>query len=518
MKKSILHTPYSIRYIIPVALFFLITSCKSKQLVMQPKSEVVTIKLLQVNDVYEISPLSGGKEGGMARVAYVADSIREQNPNTYLMMAGDFLNPSLVGTLKVDGKRVRGRQMIEVMNAMKFDLATFGNHEFDLKEQELQERLNESEFEWTSANVYQKNGEDVRVFHAIKEGDSIPISETIIYDIDIGKEYPLRLGVFSVTIDSNPIDYVYYSDYLLEAGSAYSALESAKSDIIVGLTHLSLAQDMKVAEAFENIDLIMGGHEHSNMYVPAGGTHIAKADANAKSMYVHTLRYDLGSEILAIDSELVLITDKTPSLPSVQAVVTTWENILDTEIKQVVGDPDEVIYFAKIPLDGTDVGGRSKQTNLGQIFSQAMAKSFDTLVDGALVNSGSFRLDDNLEGNITAIDIFRVLPFGGAVLKAEVTGELLIEILDFGESASGTGAYLQRYAMTKNNNDVWTLKGSPILDAQVYTIAFSDYLLKGFDIPFLTPENPGVKSVYIPLKTELAYDIRKVVINFMKTI
>jgi 2',3'-cyclic-nucleotide 2'-phosphodiesterase (5'-nucleotidase family) len=356
------------------------------------------------------------------------------------------------------------------------------------------------------------------VFHAIKEGDSIPISGTIIYDIDIGKEYPLRLGVFSVTIDSNPIDYVYYSDYLLEAGSAYSALESAKSDIIVGLTHLSLAQDMKVAEAFENIDLIMGGHEHSNMYVPAGGTHIAKADANAKSMYVHTLRYDLGSEILAIDSELVLITDKTPSLPSVQAVVTTWENILDTEIKQVVGDPDEVIYFAKIPLDGTDVGGRSKQTNLGQIFSQAMAKSFDTLVDGALVNSGSFRLDDNLEGNITAIDIFRVLPFGGAVLKAEVTGELLIEILDFGESASGTGAYLQRYAMTKNNNDVWTLKGSPILDAQVYTIAFSDYLLKGFDIPFLTPENPGVKSVYIPLKTELAYDIRKVVINFMKTI
>jgi 2',3'-cyclic-nucleotide 2'-phosphodiesterase (5'-nucleotidase family) len=177
-----------------------------------------------------------------------------------------------------------------------------------------------------------------------------------------------------------------------------------------------------------------------------------------------------------------------------------------------------VIYFAKIPLDGTDGGGRSKQTNLGQIFSQAMAESFDTTVDGALVNGGSFRLDDNLAGDITAIDIFRVLPFGGGVLKVEVTGELLKEILDFGESARGTGAYLQRYAMTKNDNDVWTLKGSPILDSQVYTVAFSDYLLKGFDIPFLTPNNPGVKSIYSPTALEPAFDIRKAVIIFMKTI
>ena len=43
-----------------------------------------------------------------------------------------FLNPSLIGTMKYDEKKISGRQMIDVRNTMNFDLAAFGNHEFDL--------------------------------------------------------------------------------------------------------------------------------------------------------------------------------------------------------------------------------------------------------------------------------------------------------------------------------------------------------------------------------------------------
>ena len=98
----------------------------------------IIFKFIQVNDVYEIAPLGGGEFGGMARVAHVSDSIKKESPNTFLLMAGDFLNPSLLGTIKIDSERISGKQMIEVMNAMNFDLVTFGNHEFDLKEDELQ--------------------------------------------------------------------------------------------------------------------------------------------------------------------------------------------------------------------------------------------------------------------------------------------------------------------------------------------------------------------------------------------
>src|SRR5690606_1823562 len=128
---------------------------------------IVTFKIVQINDVYEIDPLKDGEYGGMARVAHIRDSIKKENPNTFLMLAGDFLNPSLLSTIKLDGERIQGKQMVEVMNAMDFDLVTFGNHEFDLSEKHLQERLNESNFEWTSANTRHvtKDGTDFFYSH-----------------------------------------------------------------------------------------------------------------------------------------------------------------------------------------------------------------------------------------------------------------------------------------------------------------------------------------------------------------
>ena len=91
----------------------------------------ISFTLLQLNDVYEISSIQGGKFGGMARVKTIHKELLKENKNTLLVMAGDFLNPSLIGTMKYNGERIRGKQMVEVMNAMNFDVAAFGNHEFD---------------------------------------------------------------------------------------------------------------------------------------------------------------------------------------------------------------------------------------------------------------------------------------------------------------------------------------------------------------------------------------------------
>ena len=114
----------------------------------------IDFTFLQVNDVYEIAPIQGGKFGGMARVETVHQQLLQENKNTMLVMAGDFLNPSLLGTVKYNGERIRGKQMIETMNAMNFNLAAFGNHEFDLSANDLQKRINESNFNWISGIVF----------------------------------------------------------------------------------------------------------------------------------------------------------------------------------------------------------------------------------------------------------------------------------------------------------------------------------------------------------------------------
>ena len=157
-----------------LAVIFIIVFFSCKQ---NTSKNELTFKFIQLNDVYEIAPLGEGTFGGLARVAHVRDSIKKENPNTFLFMAGDFLSHSLLGTIKVNGERIQGKQMIEVMNAMEFDLVTFGNHEFDLKEKDLQKRLNESSFPWMSSNVRHKKNDTVSFFEIQQYKDTLPVSD-----------------------------------------------------------------------------------------------------------------------------------------------------------------------------------------------------------------------------------------------------------------------------------------------------------------------------------------------------
>ena len=73
-------------------------------------------------------------------------------------LGGDYLSPSAIGTAKVDGEPLAGRQMVDVLNAVGVDWATFGNHEFDVSEAAFRQRLAEQKFRIVSSNVTDANG------------------------------------------------------------------------------------------------------------------------------------------------------------------------------------------------------------------------------------------------------------------------------------------------------------------------------------------------------------------------
>jgi 2',3'-cyclic-nucleotide 2'-phosphodiesterase (5'-nucleotidase family) len=500
MKKTVL-------ILLTILLF---SSCKKDD-------HLIKVTLLQVNDVYEISTLEGGKSGGLARVENLHKQLLKENPNTLFVMAGDFLNPSLIGTIKYKGERIRGKQMIEVMNAMNFDLVCFGNHEFDLKYPDLQKRLNESNFQWVSTNaMYKSKDGKLSAFYVEKDSVKKAIPRTFIFDLKDEDGTIVKIGFIAPTINSNPKDYVDYGDFYEDSENAFNTLKT-KTDFVIGLTHLQQNQDELLAKMLPEIPLIMGGHEHTNRLIPIGNCKIAKADANAKSAYVHRLEYNTKTKKLAITSELIPINEQTGEDETVAKIVQKWNVLLDEKLKEILPNPGEVIYTAKIPLDGRDTPIRSIQTNLGIIIAESMAFGFDNKVDCALVNGGSIRIDDQLQGNVTGVDIFRVLPYGGQVLKVKIKGELLQRVLKYGKLKAGSGAYLQRYNAEYNEKTkLWIVNGKPIKSNKTYTVAFSDYLLKGFDIPFLKPDTKGIISVYSPKPEELNSDIRRSVILFMK--
>ena len=478
----------------------------------------ISFTFLQLNDVYEIAPLEGGKVGGMSRVEFVHKELLKENPNTYLFMAGDFLNPSLLGTVKYQGERIRGKQMVEVMNAMNFELVTFGNHEFDLRKGDLQKRLNESTFNWASANARQKVCGNIYPFYKERNGIKEFVTDTHIIEATDADGTHIKIGFFSVVIPSNPQNFVEYRDIYTEATRAYKLLKK-KTDVVFGLTHVAIDQDKKIATMLQDVPLIMGGHEHTNMLIDAGKTKIAKADANAKTVYIHRITFDKNTKDLQFTSELKPITNKTPSDAAVAQIISKWSDVLNKQIKQIIDDPTEVIYKTEIPLDGRDIPIRSTQTNLGKLVTKAMAFGFNNKVDCALINGGSIRIDDQLRGDVNSVDVFRVLPFGGGIVKVKLKGSLLKKVLEYGKSKTGEGAYLQRYNVAFDTvTNTWKVNGKTIDVTKIYTVAFSDYLLKGYDIPFLKPTNKDVVNVYIPRKDEIGNDIRKTIIKYLKSL
>jgi 2',3'-cyclic-nucleotide 2'-phosphodiesterase (5'-nucleotidase family) len=501
----------TIKTIFLILLVFFFFSCENKD-----GDKQIDITFLQVNDVYEIAPLSGGKEAGMARVETVHKELLATNPNTFLFMAGDFLNPSLIGTLKYEGEKIKGKQMIEVMNTMNFDLVTFGNHEFDLKEKELQKRLNESTFKWTVANLKHKIDEVVGPFYSEKEGMKTLIPETYTIHAKDADGTELIIGIFSVCLPVNNPDYVVFTDVFEEAKKAYAKLEK-ETDLVIGMTHLAIEDDKKLAEMLPGVPLIMGGHEHYNMLVPVGNTNITKADANARTVYIHQIHFDKKTKKASISSTLKTIDDKIKADSEVDKVVNKWQVILNQKVGEVVNSPNEVIYIAKEPLDGRENSIRSEQTNLGTLIAASMQAS--TKADCAFFNGGSVRIDDQIHGNVTAVDLFRALPYGGAIFTIDIKGDFLKKILDFGLESKGKGAYLQRSkADFDTDTNTWMINGKPLVASKKYSVAITDFLLTGYDIPFLTHENINLLKVHEPKPDADAFDVRKSLIVYLKAL
>ena len=487
---------------------------------------IIEVVFLQMNDVYEIAPLSGGKVGGLARVAALRKKLLLENPNVISILAGDFLNPSLIGTMKHNGSRIKGAQMIETLNTLGLDLVTFGNHEFDLKEHELQQRLNESNFEWIVGNAHHVTKDAGTVpFHKMKDGKRENIAAFTLKEISDADGTTAKVGIFGVVLPFNKKDYVHY-DSFEDAAITSCKLLREESDLIVGITHLDVADDIELAKKLTDVPLLMGGHDHTHMYERGGSTVVAKADANAKTVYVHRLTINKNTGKTSLKSELVNIDDTMPEEPETAKVVKKWTSIASESFTALGFDENETLI--KIPeadpWEGRETVIRSEQTNLGQVVVEGIKHACPD-ADVAFTNSGSIRVDDQLSGDITQYDILRTLPFGGGIVEVEMIGKLLIKILNIGHYDNvGKGGYLQldNRLTLGNEKGKWLLNGKPINENAKYNVAMGDFLMTGGEsnLDFLNPENPEITQVSRPKpddEKDLRRDIRQAVIAYLKS-
>ena len=451
-------------------------------------AEIININLLQINDVYEITPVSGGESGGLARIATLRQDLLDQNPNTYTILSGDLLSPSALGTAKINGEAIAGEQIVDVMNALGLDYATFGNHEFDLKKEQFYNRLAESEFTWFSSNVFDENG------------DNFPdVPETIIFPITGEEGNTIQVGLIGVTLDSNQPDYVSYTDAIETMAQEVEKIKD-ETDIIIAITHLALADDQYLAENIPEIDMILGGHEHENIQQWRGSdfTPIFKADANGRTVYIHNLSYDTETQELDIDSQIQPITPEIADHPQIASLVEEWVEKAFDAFRSNGFEPEEVIANIDEPLDGLEVSVRNHSTTLTDIIAMGMVNSTQN-AELAIFNGGSIRIDDILTpGNITQYDVIRIMPFGGQILVVDIKGSLLERILNQGLANKGTGGFLQTTNIELNDNSSgWLINDMPLNPEENYRVAINDFLLTGKEagLDYLTLDNPDIQLI-----------------------
>ena len=456
----------------------------------------VTVTIVHLNDVYEILPVEGGKSGGLARVATVIQQLRKTRSPLMVTLGGDYLSPSALGTAIVDGRPIAGRQMVDVLNATGVDWATFGNHEFDVSEAAFRAHLAQAKFRLVSSNVTDAGGQP---FPGVATSAIVPVR---------AGARTVRIGFIGVTIDSNPKSWVTYRDAIAAAKAEVEKLRG-RTDAIVALTHLSLAQDAEFVEAVPGIDLVLGGHEHENWLMYRGPfVPVVKADANVRSVAIVTLTFGAPGARPEVASRLQRIDDSIAAAPAVDAVARQWVERGFEAFRRQGFAPEAVVATTTEPLDGRESTVRNRSGKLTDLIAAALAHEAGT-ADVAFFNGGSVRIDDVLPpGSITEYDIIRVMPFGGKVVKAGLEGALLARVLDTGVNNEGTGGFLHAWG-AKREGGAWLVQGKPIDPTRRYAVALNDFLLTGGEtnLGFLTRTNPQVHDV-----VELR-DVRRAVIE-----
>jgi len=512
-----------------IRLLFVILSLLSGDLFAQTDRTLTDISftILQLNDIYEIAPLRGSDEGGLARVATIRKQLLRENPNTLTVLAGDFVSPSLIGTLSYrdpvtqQTQKIAGKQMVDVLSQMGLDYVTFGNHEFDIKLSDLQQRINESAFTWVNSNVRRVTpAGGLSAFVKVQNGQTDSLLPYSIRTLSYPGAQTLRLGIIGATIPFNKADSIVYTDPYESFIATYNAIRP-QCEVVIGITHLTRDMDSLLAVKLPGLDLIIGGHEHTNMRFAVGHPIIAKADANDKSVYIHRVRFSPATKKVTVQSELKVVDKATPSDEAVNKRVQYWSMLADSVLVTMGYHPNQALLMAKTPLDGRESSIRNGPTNYTRLIADALWYA-DTTSEVVLYNSGSLRVDDELTGEVTEYDVLRSLPFGGPMVVMNVKGDILDSVLTIGTiNNKNEGGYLQLRGVVaagknKQGRTKWLVAGHSIQDQRTYKVLLPEFVALGKE------KNLGFLRNYDYCKpssfhnTAIKNDIRDIFIAYLK--
>jgi 2',3'-cyclic-nucleotide 2'-phosphodiesterase/3'-nucleotidase/5'-nucleotidase len=399
---------------------------------MVVKMRFPTVVILHTNDFHgNLVPVIDANKNsvaGAAREATIINSVRSTFGKDHVLLvdAGDAIQGATIANM------FQGKNVIEVYNAMGYDVATLGNHEWDYGQQVLKDRIAEAKFDYVNANV---------------TGVNLGWKSNVIKNVA-----GINIGLFGVITSDLPtivapssLTGVGVADPITTAQNQIVDLKGQGAQYIVALSHCGYENggaplDPAIAAGAPGINLIIGGHSHTVLKTAAmvGKTMITQtgtAGAYVGKEVIDFTTYQGKVTKQSVSYELVPTVTSVPEDPAIKAIVDGYNNQLTEKLSVVIGK-------ALVALDGERADVRTKETNLGNYVTDWMRIS--TGADIAFEDGGSIRVSIPA-GDVTVGSIYNVLPFDNILEILEIKGSTLKVALENSVSAypAQAGAFAQ---------------------------------------------------------------------------
>ena len=399
--------------------------------------EAKEIVILYTNDVH-----CGIVDGlGYAGVARVKAAFEAAGKEVILVDNGDATQGDVIGTLS------KGEAIVELMNAVGYDVATIGNHEFDYGMEQFNKNVSLAKFQYVCCNFLNDKGEAVLKPYTIVEKAGKKIA---FVGIDTPEAFTKSTPVYFQDGEGN---YIFSfcegnngQDLYDKVQETVDAARAEGADYVIAMAHLGIDyqrapwMSTDVITNTTGIDAVLDGHSHS---VIAGDAVKNKDGENVILTSTGTKLDNVG--IFTIDGEgkmssMLLDADAIKFMDAVGAL--TEDNGAGEAVAAAIAKNDElvntVVAKTSVTLTTTDPVAvdekgnairivRSQETNLGDLCADAYRAMGQA--DIAFVNGGGIRANIN-EGDITYGQIIKVHPYGNALCVVEATGQEILDALE----------------------------------------------------------------------------------------
>ena len=331
------------------------------------------------------------------RLGFIADSLRALYPDLLILSGGD--NRS--GDPLNDMYEIPAYPMVSLMNMVGFHATAVGNHEFDSAQEGLAKLISLSTFSTLCANMepdpkFNMHVKPYQIFDC--GGISVGIiGITALGTMGIPESHPARMTDIKFF---DPLETIKKYQFLRE-----------KCDVVLLLSHLGFDDDVKFSAELPWIDIIVGGHSHTQ--VKGGEDHhgvFITQNENRLKRVTHTTLVVENGKVVSRKAENIAVRGEKNENKVIREVVRYFSE--NPAFKRVLATADTPF---------------SSYEELGCLMADAYVA--EGKGDLSFQNAGGVRYDTHEAGGFTVADVLRLDPFQNEAVELSITGKELSEML-----------------------------------------------------------------------------------------